>query len=128
MDREWMRLLQVLQEVAYDAGYLLIAEAPPDAAGFCLGQYNQVRARIVRLEPAVAAVFLPLPADASAVSVRIAARALAAHVQQRLRDARRAQVRTSLSNGLTWLNEQIGSLFNPNPMEMRRPHNDGYPQ
>ena len=81
METETVKLINVLRRVARGAAYAAWAKPEPNAVRFCVTQYNKVLARLVELEPDIRTLFTPLPDDASADIVRIAARELAAYFE-----------------------------------------------
>jgi hypothetical protein len=81
MERETVKLINVLRRIARSAGYAAWAKPEPDAARFCVIQYNKVLARLSEIEPGVRTLFTPLPENASPTVVRIAARELAAYFE-----------------------------------------------
>jgi len=81
METETKKLINVLRRIARGANYAAWAKAEPDAVRFCVTQYNKVLTRLVELEPNIGTLFAPLPEDASAEVVRIAARELGAYFE-----------------------------------------------
>ena len=81
MEKETVKLLNVLRRIARAAGYAAWTKAGPDATQFCVAQYNRVLARLTELEPAVKPLFTPLSDSASAEVIRIAARELLAYFE-----------------------------------------------
>jgi hypothetical protein len=81
MERETVKLINVLRRIGRAASYAAWAKAEPDAVRFCVRQYNKVLARLVELEPNLKTLFTPLPDDASPQVVRIAAREVAAYFE-----------------------------------------------
>jgi hypothetical protein len=81
MKREIVKLINVLRRIARAAGYAAWGKPEPEAARFCVIQYNKVLARLGEVEPSVKTLFSPLPEAASPETVRIAARELAAYFQ-----------------------------------------------
>ena len=81
MNKEVVKLVNVLRRIARAAGYAAWVKSEPEAARFCVAQYNKVLARISELEPAIKPLFTPLPVDASPEVTRIAARELAAYFE-----------------------------------------------
>jgi len=81
MEKETVKLLNVLRRIARAAGYAAWTKAGPDATQFCVAQYNRVLARLTELEPAVKPLFTPLNDSASAEVIRIAARELLAYFE-----------------------------------------------
>ena len=81
MEKETVKLLNVLRRIARAAGYAAWTKAGPDATQFCVAQYNRVLARLSELEPAIKPLFTPLNDSASAEVIRIAARELLAYFE-----------------------------------------------
>lgn len=81
MEKETVKLINVLRRIARGANYAAWAKAEPDAVRFCVSQYNKVLTRLAELEPDLKTLFTPLPENASADIVRIAARELAAYFE-----------------------------------------------
>jgi len=77
-DKEIAKLINVLRPIARAAGHAAWS-LDAGATRFCVHQYNKVLARLSELEPAVAALFTPLPESGSADLTRIAAHELAAY-------------------------------------------------
>lgn len=77
-DQELKKLTNVLRRIARAAHYAASSRAEPDAARFCAAQYNRVLKRVTELEPAVAAVFTPLPEAAAPEVIAMASRELTA--------------------------------------------------
>jgi len=76
-DREIAKLVRVLDRISGTGRFAVWRELPPDAASFCVRQFNRVLARITELEPAASTLFAPLPEDASPTVTRMAAHDLA---------------------------------------------------
>ena len=83
MEKEQTRLLSVLRRIA-SSGYAAWIRQEPDAARFCVGQYNKVLARLSEIEPNIKTLFRPLADDTSGEVVRIAARDLGAYFDDRV--------------------------------------------
>ena len=81
MEKETVKLLNVLRRIARTAGYTAWVKSEPDAVRFCVSQYNKVLARLTELEPSLTPLFTPLAEDASAEVTRIAARELLAYFE-----------------------------------------------
>lgn len=81
MQKETVKLVNVLRRIARGAGYAAWVKSDPEAARFCVVQYNKVLARISELEPAIKTLFTPLAEDTSPEITRIAARELAAYFE-----------------------------------------------
>jgi hypothetical protein len=77
-DREIRKLVNVLRRIVRAANYASWRQAEPDAARFCVSQYNKVLARLIEVEPAAAPLFTSLPEAASPEVTRMAAYELAA--------------------------------------------------
>jgi hypothetical protein len=85
-DREIAKLINVLGRIARAASHANWSR-DADAARFCVHQYNKVLARVSELEPAVAALFTPLPESGSADVARIAAHELMAYFEDEAPEA-----------------------------------------
>ncbi len=81
MEKETVKLLNVLRRIARAAGYAAWVKSDPEAARFCVSQYNKVLARLTELESALKPLFTPLVEEASAEVTRIAARELMAYFE-----------------------------------------------
>ena len=60
MEKETVKLLNVLRRIARAAGYAAWVKSDPEAARFCVSQYNKVLARLTELESALKPLFTPL--------------------------------------------------------------------
>ena len=81
MEKETVKLLNVLRRIARAAGYAAWTRANAEATQFCAAQYNRVLARLSELEPSVKPLFAPLSESASPEVIRIAARELLAYFE-----------------------------------------------
>jgi hypothetical protein len=81
MEKETVKLLNVLRRIARAAGYAAWTKAGPDATQFCVAQYNRVLARLAELEPAIKPLFIPLSDSASPEVTRMAVRELLAYFE-----------------------------------------------
>lgn len=81
MEKETVKLLNVLRRIARATGYTAGVQSEPDAVRFCVIQYNKVLARLTELESSIRPLFTPLAEDASAEVTRIAARELLAYFE-----------------------------------------------
>lgn len=81
MEKETVKLLNVLRRIARAAGYTAWVKSDPEAARFCISQYNKVLERLTELEPALKPLFTPLAEDTSPEVTRIAARELLAYFE-----------------------------------------------
>jgi len=81
MEKETVKLLNVLRRIARAAGYAAWTKAGADATEFCVAQYNRVLARLTELEPAIKPLFTPLSESASAEVIRLATRELLAYFE-----------------------------------------------
>ncbi|MFQ5569041.1 MAG: hypothetical protein ACE5G0_05165 [Rhodothermales bacterium] len=77
MKAEQTHLVNVLRQIAYDAGCALLGSAEPETTRRCAARYNRVCARLRQLDPTITSVCACLPEDASPGSVRMAARTAA---------------------------------------------------
>jgi hypothetical protein len=87
MEKETIKLVNVLRRIARAARYAASVKSDPEAARFCVSQYNKVLARLSELEPAVKTLFTPLPENASPEITRMAARELAAYFEDEAPEA-----------------------------------------
>lgn len=81
MEKETVKLLNVLRRIARAAGYAAWTKSGTDATQFCVAQYNRVLTRLTELEPAIQPLFAPLSESASAEVIRIAAKELLAYFE-----------------------------------------------
>jgi|GEM_PF-568998 len=81
MEKETVKLLNVLRRIARAARYAEWTRSGPDATQFCVAQYNRVLARLSALEPAIKPLFTPLDDSASAEVIRLATRELMAYFE-----------------------------------------------
>ena len=81
MERETVKLINVLRRIARAAGYAAWVKREPEAVRFCVIQYNKVLARLSELEPNLSALFTPLAEDSAPELVRLAAREVAAYFE-----------------------------------------------
>ena len=78
-----LRLARVLREITYDAGFAMVHGAQPEALAFLTIQYNNILRYLTEAMPLLADRRAPLPADASSAAIRMAARSLAAYLEER---------------------------------------------
>ncbi len=81
MEKETIKLVNVLKRIARAAGHVAWIKSDPQAARFCVAQYNKVLARLGELESGVKTLFKPLAEDASPEVTRMAARELLAYLE-----------------------------------------------
>jgi hypothetical protein len=81
MEKETIKLLNVLRRIARAARHASWAKSDADATRFCATQYNKVLARLAEIEPSVKTLFTPLPENAPAEVIRIAAGELGAYFE-----------------------------------------------
>ncbi len=81
MEKETVKLLNVLRRIARAAGYAAWTRSGTDATQFLVAQYNRVLARLTELEPATKPLFTPLNEAASPEVIRMAARELLAYFE-----------------------------------------------
>ena len=86
MEKEKVKLVNVLRRIARAAGYAAWVKREPEAIRFCVTQYNKVLSRLSELEPGVTSLFTPLAADTSPEVARLAARELAAYFEDEAPD------------------------------------------
>ncbi len=65
MEKETIKLINVVRRIARAAGYAAWIKTDPEAARFCVTQYNRVLSRLGELETGVKTLFTPLPENAS---------------------------------------------------------------
>ena len=88
-DKEIAKLVNVLYRIARGANYVaMTGGGDPQAARFCVAQYNGVLGRLTEIEPAAGQAFAPLAPEASPEVSRMAARELAAYFEDETRSAR----------------------------------------
>jgi len=87
MESEIVKVLNVLRRIARAAGYAAWVRREPDAARFCVAQYNKALTRLIELEPNLGALFTPLAEETSPEIVRMAARELAAYFEDEAPEA-----------------------------------------
>ena len=88
MEKETVKLLNVLRRIARAAGYAAWTKSGTDATQFCVAQYNRVLARLTELEPAIKTLFTPLSESASPEVTRIAAKELLDRTKKTLKSAK----------------------------------------
>jgi hypothetical protein len=81
MEKETVKLVNVLRRIARAASYAAWVKSDPEAVRFCVRQYNKVLARLMELEPSINSLFAPLAEAASAEVTRIAARELSGYFE-----------------------------------------------
>ena len=81
MNQDLNILVDTLREIAYDAGCALLFPVDADTTRRYADRYNCAFRQLRELAPRLASAATPLPADATAGSIRIAARAAVAHAQ-----------------------------------------------
>ena len=96
MRKDLARLAKTLHLIAHDAGYVLLYGNAPQCIHLYVAQFNRVYARIREQEQNLGAAssISPLSDDASAGDVRIAARALAVFIEEKLRKTHLARCAT----------------------------------
>jgi hypothetical protein len=81
MEKETVKLLNVLRRIARSAECSAWAKPEPEAACFCVSQYNKILKRLTEIEPALKPLFTPLAEDTSPEVTRIAVRELLAYFE-----------------------------------------------
>jgi hypothetical protein len=102
-DREIRKLLNVLRRIVRGANFVSWKQAEPDAARFCVSQYNKVLGRLVELEPAAAPVFTRLPEAATPEVTRMAAYELAAYFEDEAANERGHRGRRYCGGRRAWV-------------------------
>ena len=88
-DKEIAKLVNVLYRIARGANYVaMTGGSDPQAARFCVAQYNGVLGRLTEIEPAAGQAFAALAPETSPEISRMAARELAAYFEDETRSAR----------------------------------------
>ena len=87
METETIKLVNVVRRIARAAGYAAWIKTDPEAARFCVAQYNRVLSRLSEIETGVKTLFTPLPENASPEVTRMAARELAAYFEDEAPEA-----------------------------------------
>ena len=87
MEKEKVKLINVLRRIGRAAGYAAWVKRDAEATRFCVTQYNKVLARLSEVEPGLKTLFTPLSEAASAETVRIAAKELAAYFEDEAPEA-----------------------------------------
>ena len=88
-EKEIAKLVNVLYRIARGANYVAVTgAADPQAARFCVAQYNGVLGRLMEIEPAAGQAFAPLAAETSPEVSRMAARELAAYFEDESKAAK----------------------------------------
>jgi len=80
-EKELAKLINVLRRTSRMALQSEWTGGHPDAAGFCVEQYNRVLARLKEIDNSVGNLFEPLPAGSSLTVVAMACRQLAAYYE-----------------------------------------------
>ena len=79
MNRNLTNLVDALREIAYEAGCALLFPVDADATRRYAARYNCVYGQLCQCTPCLASAVKALPEDASAGTIRMAARAAAAY-------------------------------------------------
>jgi hypothetical protein len=61
MDNEKIKVINVLRRIARAAGYAAWVKRDPEAARFCVSQYNKALSRLAEIEPNLKTLFTALP-------------------------------------------------------------------
>ena len=80
-EKELAKLINVLRRTSRMALQSEWTGAHPDAAAYCVEQYNRVLGRLKELDGSVGTLFEPLPAGSSLTVVAMACRQLAAYYE-----------------------------------------------
>ena len=84
MNTTYTNLAQTLRQIAFETGLALLLGADADTVQRYATQYHDTCQQLLTLMPDAAPFCPPLPADASAGSIRLAARTAAAYVERLL--------------------------------------------
>ena len=84
MEEQLRKYSDLLQQVAHDAGYALLQEEEPAALAFNTRRYNRVVDNLRELDPALVAGFDQLTMSVTPGALRLAARDLSMHLENRL--------------------------------------------
>jgi len=87
-EKELLKLINVLRRASRMALQSEWTGGNEDAAKFCTDQYNRVLTRLKEMDPAIAAIFQPLPDGSSLTVVAMASRQLAAYYEDELGPAK----------------------------------------
>ena len=80
-EKELVKLINVLRRTSRMALQSEWTGSNPDAAAYCVEQYNRVLARLKEIDNSVGTLFEPLPAGSSLTVVAMACRQLAAYYE-----------------------------------------------
>jgi hypothetical protein len=81
-EQELKKLINVLRQTARMAVQSEWTGSSKDAAAVCVERHNRILSRLKELEPAVAGIFEPLPAESSLAAAAMACRQLAAYFEE----------------------------------------------
>jgi len=81
-EQELKKMINVLRQTARMALQSEWTGSAKDAAAVCVERHNRILARLKELEPAVAGIFEPLPAESSLAAAAMACRQLAAYFEE----------------------------------------------
>ncbi|HMB91852.1 MAG TPA: helix-hairpin-helix domain-containing protein [Rhodothermales bacterium] len=84
MKAAYINFAQTLRQIAHETGLALLLWADANTVQRYANQYHDTRQQLLTLLPDAAPFCTPLPADASAGSIRLAARTAAAYVERLL--------------------------------------------
>jgi hypothetical protein len=103
-EKEIAKLVNVLYRIARGANYVVMTgSGDPQAARFCVAQYNGVLGRLTEIEPAVGQAFAPLAPGASPEVCRIAARELAAYFEDETQSAKGSRRSRRCGGARVWV-------------------------
>ena len=81
MKKDLTNLVETLRGIAYDAGYALLFPVDSTTTRCYADRYNCAYRQLRAMAPGLATSIRPLPEDATAGAIRIAARAAVEHAQ-----------------------------------------------
>src|SRR5262249_30077252 len=83
-EKELAKLINVLRRTSRMALQSEWTGSHPDAAAYCVEQYNRVLARLKEIDSSAGTLFEPLPAGSSLTVVAMACRQLAAYYEDEI--------------------------------------------
>lgn len=81
-EKEIKKLTQVLRQIAHAGKIAMWRGEDRELSKYSVAQFNKIVARLTELEPSLAALFTPLPEEASMKTIHLAARELVAYIEE----------------------------------------------